>query len=123
MPVDSSDGRCLWHCPFKGAFCGGLILSPLSRYIDIEKNQQEGRLKNMSKDHSNIDHYEKQFGIIAIEKGFISPDMLVEALKIQIEEEVEFHTHRLIGEILLEKDYLTAMQIQEILNSIFKHRP
>jgi len=77
----------------------------------------------MSKDHSNIDHYEKQFGIIAIEKGFISPDMLVEALKIQIEEEVEFHTHRLIGEILLEKDYLTAMQIQEILNSIFKHRP
>ena len=73
--------------------------------------------------HSNIDHYEKQFGIIAIEKGFIRPEMLVEALKIQVEEEVEFHTHRLIGEILMEKDYITAMQIQEVLNLIFKNKP
>jgi len=79
--------------------------------------------KAMPDEHSNIDHYEKQFGIIAIEKGFITPAMLIEALKIQVEEEVEFHTHRLIGEILMEKDYLTAMRIQEILNLIFKHKP
>lgn len=77
----------------------------------------------MSHEHSNIDHYEKQFGIIAIEKGYITPVMLIEALKVQVEDEVEFHTHRLIGEILMEKDYLTAMQIQEILNTIFKHKP
>ena len=77
----------------------------------------------MAHEHSNIDHYEKQFGIIAIEKGFITPEMLIEALKIQVEDEVEFHTHRLIGEILMEKDYLTAMQIQDILNTIFKHKP
>jgi len=77
----------------------------------------------MAHEHSKIDHYEKQFGIIAIEKGYITPEILIEALKIQIEDEVEFHTHRLIGEILMEKDYLTAMQIQEILNTIFKHRP
>ncbi len=77
----------------------------------------------MSHEHSNIDHYEKQFGIIAIEKGFITPVMLIEALKVQVEDEVEFHTHRLIGEILMEKDYLTAIQIQEILNTIFKHKP
>ena len=77
----------------------------------------------MGHEHSNIDHYEKQFGIIAIEKGFITPEMLIEALKIQVEDEVEFHTHRLIGEILMEKDYLTAMQIQDILNTIFKHKP
>jgi hypothetical protein len=77
----------------------------------------------MPDEHSNIDHYEKQFGIIAIEKGFITPEMLIEGLKIQVEEEVEFHTHRLIGEILMEKDYITAMQIQEILNLIFKYKP
>jgi hypothetical protein len=78
---------------------------------------------SMTSDHSNIEHYEKQFGIIAIEKGFITPAMLIEGLKAQVEEEVDFHAHRLIGEILMEKDYLTAMQIQEILNAIFKHRP
>ena len=77
----------------------------------------------MPESHSKIEHYEKQFGIIAIEKGFITPDMLIEALKIQVEEEVDFHTHRLIGEILMEKDYMTAMQIQEILDTIFKNRP
>jgi hypothetical protein len=77
----------------------------------------------MPHEHSKIDHYEKQFGIIAIEKGFITSEMLIEALRVQVEDEVEFHTHRLIGEILMEKDYLTAMQIQNILNTIFKHKP
>ena len=77
----------------------------------------------MAHEHTNIDHYEKQFGIIAIEKGYITSEMLIEGLKIQVEEEIEFHTHRLIGEILMEKDYITAMQIQEILNTIFKHKP
>jgi hypothetical protein len=77
----------------------------------------------MQSDHNKIEHYEKQFGIIAIDKGFITPDMLIEALKSQVEEEVAFHTHRLIGEILMEKDQLSAMQIQEILNAIFKSKP
>ena len=68
----------------------------------------------------NIEHYEKQFGIIAIEKGFISPDNLIEALKVQVEEDIEYKTHRLIGEILMDKNHITASQIQEVLNTIFK---
>ena len=43
-----------------------------------------------------IEHYEKHFGIIAIEKGFISADDLIEALKIQVNEDIEYKTHRLI---------------------------
>ena len=66
-----------------------------------------------------IEHYEKQFGIIAIEKGFITSDNLVETLKIQVEEEIQYKTHRLIGEILLDKGYITPSQIQEILDGIF----
>jgi len=73
----------------------------------------------MPYNQSKIEHYEKQFGIIAIEKGFITPNMLIEALKIQVEEEIDFHTHRLIGEILMDKDCITAAQIQEILNLVF----
>ena len=67
-----------------------------------------------------IDHYEKQFGIIAIEKGFISSEDLIEALKIQVKEDIEYATHRLIGEILLDKKIITAPQIQEVLNTIFR---
>jgi hypothetical protein len=67
-----------------------------------------------------IEHFEKQFGIIAIEKGFITSDILIEALKIQVEEEIEYKAHRLIGEILMEKGHIDASQIQKVLDTIFK---
>ncbi|MBN1906684.1 MAG: hypothetical protein JW927_16495 [Deltaproteobacteria bacterium] len=73
----------------------------------------------MSDKPGKIEHYEKQFGIIAIEKGFITADNLIETLKIQVEEEIQYKTHRLIGEILLDKGYINPAQIQEILDGIF----
>ena len=74
----------------------------------------------MSYKPGKIEHYEKQFGIIAIEKGFITPEELIEALKIQVKEDIDYQTHRLIGEILLDNDYLSAAQIQEVIDTIFK---
>ena len=68
-----------------------------------------------------IEHYEKQFGIIAIEKGFITAENLIETLKIQVEEELHDKTHRLIGEILLDEGYITPTQIQDVLDGIFSH--
>ena len=73
----------------------------------------------MSDKPGKIEHYEKQFGIIAIEKGFITPDNLIETLKIQVEEEINYKTHRLIGEILLDRGYITPAQIQDVLDGIF----
>jgi hypothetical protein len=67
-----------------------------------------------------IEHFEKRFGIIAIEKGFIKPDNLIDALKIQVKEDIEYKNHRLIGEILMESGYIKPSQIQEILETIFK---
>ena len=74
----------------------------------------------MADKSGKIEHYEKQFGIIAIEKGFISSDDLIGALKIQVEEDIEYKTHRLIGEILMDNDLITASQIQEVLDTLFK---
>lgn len=68
-----------------------------------------------------IEHYEKQFGIIAIEKGFITAENLIETLKIQVEEDIKYKTHRLIGEILMDKGYINPSQIQEVLDAIFSH--
>ncbi|MDB9823506.1 hypothetical protein OAC89_07395 [Deltaproteobacteria bacterium] len=67
-----------------------------------------------------IEHFEKQFGIIAIEKGYITPDNLIETLRVQVEEDIDYKTHRLIGEILMERNYINAAQIQEVLNDIFR---
>lgn len=67
-----------------------------------------------------LEHYEKRFGIVAIEKGFITSENLVEAFKIQVKEDIELQTHRLIGEILLDSGYMTTLEIQEVLDAVFK---
>ena len=74
----------------------------------------------MVKTTRKIEHYEKRFGIIAIERGFISYKDLIEALKVQVGEEIEIGKHRLLGEILLYQDKITARQIDEVVKTLFK---
>ena len=74
----------------------------------------------MSDKTGNIEHYEKRFGVLAIEKGFITPDELFEALRVQVQDEIEKGTHRLIGEILLDRNSMTPAQIDEVLKLIFE---
>lgn len=62
-----------------------------------------------------LQNLERRFGIAAVQKGFITADQLIEALSIQVMEELEESEHRLIGQILFEKDYMTAVQIKEVL--------
>ena len=73
----------------------------------------------MLKKTGKIEHFEKQFGIIAIEKGYITAENLIEALKTQIEEDLTLNDHRLIGEILMDMGCLSAEQIQEVLKSVY----
>ena len=56
-----------------------------------------------------------RFGVVAVEKGFITSDELMDALKIQVEDNLKSAEHRLIGMILLEMGLLTLDQIDEIL--------
>lgn len=42
-------------------------------------------------------------------------DQLIEALSIQVIEELEEQGRRLIGQILFEKEYITALQVEEVL--------
>ena len=58
---------------------------------------------------------EMRFGVVAVEKGYITPDQLFEALKAQVREDLEGETHRLLGEILLEQDVMTQEQKDEVL--------
>ena len=60
--------------------------------------------------------YDKRFGMIAAEKGFITYEQLLEAMKIQIFENLVGNKHRLIGEVLLEKEYITTSQVDEVHN-------
>ena len=60
----------------------------------------------------------KRFGVIAVEKGFINVEQLLEAMTIQIQEGTEGKKHRLIGQILLSLGYLTSTQIDEVMETM-----
>ena len=63
---------------------------------------------------------ENRFGVVAVKGGYITPEQLTDALKIQIMEELEGVQRRLIGNILYEKEYITMPQIANVLVSTSK---
>ena len=62
----------------------------------------------------------KRFGVIAIEKGFITEEQLIHAFEEQIRDDIAQERHRLIGEILCEKGYMTKPQCDEVLIELGK---
>jgi hypothetical protein len=61
---------------------------------------------------------EKRFGTVAVEKGFITAGQLIEAMTIQICEDLEKAEHRAIGQILVGLGYLNFSQIVAILETL-----
>jgi hypothetical protein len=59
-----------------------------------------------------------RFGVIAVERGFITPTQLVSALKLQVEENLKESQHRLVGMILLDQGLITLDQIDEVLQEM-----
>ena len=62
--------------------------------------------------------FQKRFGAIAVDKGLITKDQLINALKIQITENIENGKHKLVGTILYEHGLMTMPQILEVLESM-----
>ncbi len=69
------------------------------------------------------EHIEKRFGILAVEKGMVTAEQVIEALRIQVVEDLQKGKHRLIGRIFLEQGWMTISQIDEVLASIGKGLP
>ena len=65
-----------------------------------------------------MSQFQKRFGLIAVEKGFITADQLVDAFKIQVMEEIEKGKHRLIGAILYEQGHISMAQIDEVVEDL-----
>ena len=59
---------------------------------------------------------EKRFGVIAVEKGFITIEQVAEAMKVQIRADMGKGIHRLIGAILLDQGLISNTQLNEVLN-------
>ena len=62
----------------------------------------------------------KRFGTVAVEEGFISQEQLMEAIRVQVEENVSGEEHRLIGVILYEMGFMEAPQIKTVVNGMVR---
>jgi hypothetical protein len=60
-----------------------------------------------------------RFGMIAVKRGMITREQVREALLEQLEDDLNEQPHRLLGEILLEKDWMNGDQIERILRDLF----
>ncbi|MFZ7112284.1 MAG: hypothetical protein ACOWYE_11420 [Desulfatiglandales bacterium] len=69
------------------------------------------------------EHLEKRFGVLAVERGFVTADQVIEALRIQVTEDMDRGKHRVIGRILLEQGIMTLSDIDEVLGLLEKRLP
>jgi hypothetical protein len=84
----------------------------LSHWLLTPANSQGETMADLIK---KMEQYEKRFGVIAVEMGFITREDLNNAIKIQIMEEILDERHRLLGAILLEEGKITTEQIVSVL--------
>ncbi len=71
-------------------------------------------------DRELSEKYCPRFGMIAIEKGFVTVEQVKTALSEQIDDNLADRPHRLIGRILLDRGWITPQQIDIVLNELFK---
>jgi hypothetical protein len=64
------------------------------------------------------DQQEIRFGIVAVKKGFVTPDQVVKAFEIQLAEDLSTGEHKRIGNILLDQGIITRAQLDEILRDL-----
>lgn len=63
---------------------------------------------------------EVRFGKVAVDMGFITMEQMLNAIEVQVRENINFGTHRKIGVILLEEGHITPEQIDEVLKVLEK---
>ncbi|MDZ4254174.1 MAG: hypothetical protein U1A72_16530 [Sulfuritalea sp.] len=64
--------------------------------------------------------YCPRFGQIAVEAGFITAAQLAEAMVCQLHQELDGRGHRLLGQILFDKECMSAPQIDQVLTTLFR---
>jgi hypothetical protein len=60
----------------------------------------------------------KRFGFKAVEMGFIKLDQIIEAMKMEVKDDLENQKHRLIGEILVDLGFMNPSQVDEVLKEM-----
>jgi hypothetical protein len=65
-------------------------------------------------------HGRRFFGDVAIDMGFCTAHQVFDALNVQRGEDVAGGKHRLVGEILFERGYLTKVQVEQVVHRMVR---
>jgi len=64
--------------------------------------------------------YCPRFAEIAVKKGYVSAEQVKEALSEQLDDNLNNRPHRLVGRILMDKGWMTPLQVDDLLSEMFK---
>jgi hypothetical protein len=64
------------------------------------------------------ENLEIRFGVLAVKKGFVTPDQVVTAMNVQVAEDLKSGSHRPIGIILRDQEIITVQQVNEVLSTL-----
>ncbi|MEW6666517.1 MAG: hypothetical protein AB1512_15005 [Thermodesulfobacteriota bacterium] len=62
--------------------------------------------------------FEPRFGDIAISKGFVTVEQIIEGMSEQVKEETTTGVRRLLGEILMDLGFMTAESVEYVLREM-----
>ena len=69
-----------------------------------------------------MSHEDIRFGMVAVQKGIVTPEQVVRALQSQVEENLTTGGHRRIGEILCDRNELSRQELEDILEALRRMR-
>jgi hypothetical protein len=71
-------------------------------------------------DRELSEKYCVRFAELAVKKGYVEPEMVKEAMSEQLDDDLNNRPHRLIGRILMDRGWMSPLQIEAVLNELFK---
>jgi len=66
--------------------------------------------------------FTRRFGMIAVNRGYVTPIQLKEALAEQVEDDLSDRSHRLLGTIFFEKNLMTPNEIEQVVEELVRDK-
>ncbi len=87
-------------------------------YKSIEEKYKTGKASYLNDPPMTLETLQEEFGVIAEQRGFVSPVQMMEALEIPVNGNTKKEKYRFIASILYDNGFITKTQIHEALDSL-----
>lgn len=67
-------------------------------------------------------NYMRCFGRTAVNRGYVTPKQLKEAIAEQVDDNIANRPHRFLGMIFFEKKMMSANQIEQVLDEVVRNK-